>query len=74
MSRAIAQINLVVRDMAASLAFYRRLGLDVNAVARPEWAPHHASVELANGARLELDRSPSPRCGTRAIATGAAAA
>ena len=53
--RSVAQINLVVRDMPASIAFYRRLGLDVKAVPLPEWAPHHASVELPGGVQLDLD-------------------
>lgn len=49
------QLNLVVNDVAASVAFYRRLGLAVEEAARPEWAPHHATAMMANGMRLELD-------------------
>ena len=49
------QVNLVVRDMRASIAFYRRLGVAMEESQLPEWAPHHASAMLPNGMRLELD-------------------
>jgi uncharacterized glyoxalase superfamily protein PhnB len=49
------QINLVVSDLAASITFYRRLGLFVEEAALPEWAPHHATVVMPNGTRLEMD-------------------
>src|SRR5580698_8341505 len=41
-----SQINLVVRDMQASLAFYRRLGLDIpeEAVWGTGSGPHHAQA------------------------------
>ena len=45
------QINLVVRDMDATVAFYRRLGLRID--ARPGAA--HASSRLPNGMLLEWD-------------------
>ena len=45
-------VGLVVTDMAATLAFYRRLGLDVPAEA--DSAPH-AEVGLAGGLRLTFD-------------------
>ncbi len=51
------QVNLVVRDMHQSLAFYRRLGLDI-----PEdgiWAidgqGHHAKAKTEGDVDLELD-------------------
>jgi catechol 2,3-dioxygenase-like lactoylglutathione lyase family enzyme len=47
------QVSLVVRDMASTVAFYRRLGLvvaDDNA-----WSAHHVVVEMANGLHLEFD-------------------
>ena len=51
------QVNLVVRDMDAALAFYRRLGLAI--ADPPEWPPgsgaRHADVTLPNGFRFELD-------------------
>ncbi len=49
------QINLVVGDMAASIAFYRRLGLTVHESALPEWVRHHATLMMPGGIRLELD-------------------
>jgi predicted lactoylglutathione lyase len=45
------QVNLVVRDMGATLAFYRRLGVAID--ARDE-APHVA-VDLPGGLRIEWD-------------------
>ncbi|GHB06879.1 glyoxalase [Streptomyces termitum] len=51
-------IGLVVSDMAASLAFYRRLGLDLPAGA--EDAPH-VEVVLPGGLRLAWDTEESVR-------------
>ena len=48
------QINLVVSDMAASVAFYRRLGVVIQDTA-PEWDPHHRSADLGSGVDLDLD-------------------
>jgi len=45
-------IGLVVADMSRSLAFYRRLGLDVPATADNE---RHVEVELPGGLRLAWD-------------------
>lgn len=45
-------IGLVVGDLAASLAFYRRLGLDIPADA--DDAPH-VEVDLPGGLRLAWD-------------------
>jgi catechol 2,3-dioxygenase-like lactoylglutathione lyase family enzyme len=47
----LAQVNLVVRDMEAALAFYRILGLPID--ANPQAG--HAEVEMASGFTLELD-------------------
>lgn len=52
---SFGQINIVVRDMAKSVAFYRLLGVSIEQISLPGWAPHHASGETANGVRLELD-------------------
>jgi uncharacterized glyoxalase superfamily protein PhnB len=49
------QLNLLVKDVATSVAFYRRLGLTVEAASRPEWARHHATAVMPGGVRLELD-------------------
>ena len=50
------QLNLVVRDMNSTLAFYRRLGLTIpdDDVWRTETGAHHARAETPNGAALEL--------------------
>ncbi|MCT4352284.1 VOC family protein [Streptomyces sp. Je 1-79] len=45
-------IGLVVSDMAASLAFYRRLGLDIPAAA--DTAPH-VEAALPGGMRIAWD-------------------
>lgn len=48
------QLNLVVADMAASVAFYRRLGLNIPD-AVPEWAAHHRTVEQEDDTGIDLD-------------------
>jgi catechol 2,3-dioxygenase-like lactoylglutathione lyase family enzyme len=48
----LAVIELVVEDMARSLAFYRRLGLDVPADADRQ---PHVEVDLPGGLRLAFD-------------------
>lgn len=45
-------IGLIVADMPASLAFYRRLGLDIPAAADTE---PHVEVALPSGLRLAWD-------------------
>lgn len=45
-------IGIVVQDMAASLAFYRLLGLDIPAEADSE---AHVELSLAGGMRLAWD-------------------
>ena len=45
-------VGLVVADMAASLAFYRRLGVDIAEAADAE---PHVDVELPGGLRLAFD-------------------
>ena len=52
---SVGQINLVVADVAASVAFYRRLGFTVDEAKAPGWAQHHAAASMANGLRLEMD-------------------
>jgi catechol 2,3-dioxygenase-like lactoylglutathione lyase family enzyme len=49
------QLNLVVRDVPTSVAFYRRLGLAIEEAAHPDWAAHHATAIMPNGMRLEFD-------------------
>lgn len=48
------QFNLVVADMTASVAFYRRLGLDIPDV-EPEWQSRHRSSEASEGLVLDID-------------------
>jgi uncharacterized glyoxalase superfamily protein PhnB len=48
---AFSQLNLVVSDMGAALAFYRRLGLSVE--ASPDAV--HASASLPGGLLIEWD-------------------
>jgi uncharacterized glyoxalase superfamily protein PhnB len=55
---ALEQINIVVRDMQRSLAFYRLLGVSIAEIRDPEWAawaPHHANGVTSNGVRVEFD-------------------
>lgn len=51
------QLNLVVRDMEATLAFYRCLGLQIpdSAVWRTASGAHHVDVAMPNGVHLEFD-------------------
>ncbi len=53
--RSVGQINLVVQDVAASVAFYRRIGLSIEEASAPGWTRHHTTAIMANGLRLELD-------------------
>ena len=51
------QINLVVRDMEAMVAFYERLGVEFRRTLR-EWEPHHRSFSDASmlpGFDFDLD-------------------
>ncbi|MFJ9849796.1 VOC family protein [Streptomyces sp. NPDC101150] len=57
-SPRFAAIGMVVSDMAASLAFYRRLGLDIPADA--DAAPH-AEAQLPGGLRLMWDSYETAR-------------
>jgi uncharacterized glyoxalase superfamily protein PhnB len=52
-----SQINLVVHDMHATLAFYRRLGLDLpeDDVWTSKSGPHHATGAASDGVGFELD-------------------
>jgi predicted lactoylglutathione lyase len=57
------QVNLVVKDMEAALAFYRRLGLVIEAL--PELPPgsgaRHAEATMPSGMRFELDNHEMAR-------------
>ena len=58
MAPQISVIELVVADMAASLAFYRRLGLDLPAEADAE---PHVEIALPGGLRLAWDTQETIR-------------
>lgn len=52
-------LNVIVRDMAASLHFYQRLGI---AVPRPgDGAGAHVQLKTPGGFSLELDTAESAR-------------
>jgi catechol 2,3-dioxygenase-like lactoylglutathione lyase family enzyme len=53
-----AVVELVVADMAATLAFYRRLGLEVPIEADHE---DHVDVDLGGGLRLAFDTEETIR-------------
>jgi hypothetical protein len=52
-------LNVVVRDMAASLDFYRRLGIAVPAPG--DAAGAHVQLKMPGGFSLELDTAESAR-------------
>src|ERR1700738_1670827 len=54
------QVNLVVSDMAASVTFYRLLGLNIPDTD-PAWQGHHRTAEGADGVDLDLDRDEFAR-------------
>jgi catechol 2,3-dioxygenase-like lactoylglutathione lyase family enzyme len=47
-------INLVVRDMDAAVAFYRRLGIEVPD-GMQEWDPHHRVADAGSGTDFDFD-------------------
>ena len=49
------QVNLVVRDVRASRAFYRRLGLDFGDAHDPVWDDHHISAAHGDAAAIDFD-------------------
>lgn len=58
------QVNLVVRDMGAVLAFYRTLGLPIRGGDAGDWPPgsggRHAEVEAGDGPTVEFDNRVTP--------------
>jgi len=50
---ALTGVDLVVKDMKATVAFYRRLGLTIDD-GHP-WSGHHIEVTLSNGFKLAFD-------------------
>lgn len=57
MRPVLRQMNLVARDMTATLAFYRRLGLDIpeEAVWSSGGKAHHVVVDMPDGFQIEFD-------------------
>jgi catechol 2,3-dioxygenase-like lactoylglutathione lyase family enzyme len=49
------QVNLVVGDVAASRAFYSRLGLDFGTEHDPIWSAHHVSARGGEHAPIDID-------------------
>jgi catechol 2,3-dioxygenase-like lactoylglutathione lyase family enzyme len=54
------QVNLIVSDMEATVAFYRRLGLTI-ADTDPVWQDHHRSAQLPGGIDLDFDSATFAR-------------
>ena len=48
------QVNLVVKDMDATVAFYRRLGLEIDDTD-PAWQAHHRTAAMPDGLKLDFD-------------------
>jgi len=59
----LGQIDLVARDLDASIAFYRRLGLDIpeTKVWRTATGTHHVDLDLPNGFVLHIDSAALAR-------------
>jgi predicted lactoylglutathione lyase len=48
------QVNVVVGDMAASVEFYRLLGVEIDEPG-PPWEAHHRAARSPDGLDLDLD-------------------
>ncbi len=50
-------LNLVVQDMEATLAFYRKLGLEIPdaTVWRTDSGPHHVDISMPEGINFDFD-------------------
>ena len=48
------QVNIVVTDMEAALAFYRRLGLEIPD-PRPPWSNHHVNAKNEGAVDVDFD-------------------
>lgn len=56
-SPRLSAVTLTVRDVAASIAFYRKLGVAIpdDSAWVVDGKPHHVAVHLENGLGFELD-------------------
>lgn len=63
MAVAFSQVNVVVADMDATVAFYRLVGLDVPDA--PEWPPgsgaRHTEIGRADGCHIAFDNTEMSR-------------
>jgi catechol 2,3-dioxygenase-like lactoylglutathione lyase family enzyme len=50
----LTQLNILVRDMAATVAFYRRLGIEIPTTG-PVWDDDHRVADTSGGPDLEFD-------------------
>jgi catechol 2,3-dioxygenase-like lactoylglutathione lyase family enzyme len=66
------QVNLVVSDMDATVAFYSRLGLTIPDT-EPDFQPHHRSARLPGGLDLAFDSTQFARHWDKGWKTGARA-
>jgi catechol 2,3-dioxygenase-like lactoylglutathione lyase family enzyme len=64
------QVNLVVSDMKAAVAFYRRLGLTIPDTDA-DFQAHHRSASVPGGVDLDLDSVEFARHWDKGWATGA---
>jgi catechol 2,3-dioxygenase-like lactoylglutathione lyase family enzyme len=48
------QINIVAADMDATVAFYRRLGVEIPDRS-PEWDPHHREAKMEGGLHFDIE-------------------
>jgi catechol 2,3-dioxygenase-like lactoylglutathione lyase family enzyme len=63
------QFNLVVSDMERTVAFYRRLGLDIPDT-EPSWQAHHRNAKLKGGIDLDFDSTEFARHWSRGWKAG----
>ena len=61
MTVKFGHLSLIVRDMDAMAAFYRRLGIPIGDGGPPEWAPHHRSSDREGGVDVDLDSAAFAR-------------
>ncbi|MEY2454446.1 MAG: hypothetical protein QOD92_4020 [Acidimicrobiaceae bacterium] len=54
------QVNLVVAEMEATLAFYRRLGFTIDNPPG-EWAAHHVELRVSDDMSIEFDSVSSAK-------------
>ncbi len=66
------QVNLVTANLAASVGFYRQLGVDIPD-APPGWNDHHRTAEFADAGGIDFDIDSlafAKHWGSDGVATG----